>query len=140
MMRKTLFERRKGKEMHASGSWRVTATEQKLINAVAVFFTISVIAVLVSAFVQKKWFLIASIICCAVAFVSMFVVLFGLVIRKSRQQPMETHYYDVDYRYNGFNGETDDKTREISKEEFVHGTEDGGEKVTEQQNCRDIRR
>ena len=51
---------------------------------------------------------------------------------------METHYYDVDYRYNGFNGETDDKTREISKEEFVHGTEDGGEKVTEQHNCTGI--
>ena len=35
---------------------------------------------------------------------------------------METHYYDVDYRYNGITGETEDKTLEISKDEFLHGT------------------
>ena len=118
-MKKTLYERQKGKQMHAAGTWKVSAAEQKLVNAVAVFFAVSVIAVLVSAFLQKKWFLIVSVICCAVAFILMFVVLFGLVIRKSRQQPMETHYYDVDYRYNAFSGETDDETREISKEEFM---------------------
>lgn len=127
-MRKTLYSRQKGKQMHASGSWKVTKGEQKLVNAVAVFFAISVIAVLASAFVQKRWFLIASIVCCAVAFISMFVVLFGLVFRKSRLQPMETHYYDVDYRYNALKGETDDDTREISKEEFFHGSSDGKKK------------
>ena len=118
-MRKTLYTRQKGKQMHASGSWKTTSGERKLVNAVAVFFLISVIAVLVSPLVQKRWFLIASVVCCAVAFISMFVVLFGIVFRKSRQQPMETHYYDVDYQYNALKGETDDRTREISKEEFM---------------------
>jgi len=119
-MRKTLYTRQKGKQMHASGSWKVTQGEQNLLNAVAVFFGVSVIAVLISPFVHKRWFLIAAVVCCVVAFISMFAVLFGLVLRKSRQQPMETHYYDVDYRYNALKGETDDQTREISKEEFMH--------------------
>ena len=122
-MRKTLYEYQKGKQMHASGSWRVTSAERRLINAVAVFFAASVIAVLVSVFVHRKWFLIASIICCAISFVLMFAVLFGLVFKKSRKEPMEAHYYDVDYRYDGISGETEDATVEISKDEFLHGKE-----------------
>ena len=127
-MRKTLYERQKGKQMHASGSWSVSASERRLINAVAVFFVASVIAVLVSAFLQKRWFLIVSVCCCAASFIAIFAVLFGPVFKKSRQQPMETHYYDVDYRYNALNEETKDNTREISKEEFLHGKETGKEK------------
>ena len=122
-MRKTLYEYQKGKQMHASGSWSVTSAERRLINAVAVFFTVSVIAVLVSGFVHRRWFLITSVICCAISFVLMFVVLFGLVFKKSRKEPMEAHYYDVDYRYNGISGETKDKTVEISKNEFLYGKE-----------------
>ena len=122
-MRKTLYEYQKGKQIHASGSWSVTSAERRLINAVAVFFAASVIAVLVSVFVHRRWFLIASIICCAVSFVLIFVVLFGLVFKKSRKEPMEAHYYDVDYRYNGISGETKDKTAEISKDEFLYGKE-----------------
>ena len=119
-MKKTLFEFRKGKQMQASGSWRVTSGERRLINAVSVFFTVSVIAVLISAFARKGWFLAVSIVCCAVSFILMFVVMFGLVFKKARKEPMETHYYDVDYRYNGITGETEDKTVEISKDEFLH--------------------
>lgn len=106
--------------MHASGSWKVTRGEQRIVNAVSVFFAVSVIAVLAAPLVQKKWFLILSVVCCAVAFISLFVVLFGIVIRKHRQEPMETHYYEVDYKYDGIIGETDDKTREITKEEFLY--------------------
>ena len=122
-MRKTLYERQKGKQMHASGSWSVTSVERKLINAVAFFFAISVIAVLVSGFVHRRWFLIASIISCAISFIMMFVVLFGLVFKKSREKPMETHYYDVDFKYNGITGQTEDQTTEISKDAFLHGKE-----------------
>ena len=122
-MKKRLYERRKGKQMHASGTWTVTSAERRLINAVGVFFAVSVIAVIISALVQKLWFVIASVVCCAVSFVLMFVVLFGLVFKKSREEPMETHYYDVDYTYNGITGRTEDKTLEISKEEFFHGKE-----------------
>ncbi len=120
-MRKILYERQKGKQMHASGSWSVTPGEQKLIHAVGAFFAISVIAVIAGSFVGKRWFLTAAIICCAISFISMFAVLFGLVFKKSRQQPMETHYYDVDYKYNAITNETTDHTREITGEEFFHG-------------------
>ena len=122
-MRKTIYERRKGKQMHASESWSVTSAERRLINAVAIFFAASVIAVLVSGFVHKGWFLTASIICCATSFILMFAVLFVLVFKKSREKPMETHYYDVDYRYNGITGQTGDRTMEISKDEFLYGKE-----------------
>ena len=122
-MRKTLFEYRKGKEMHASGSWSTTGAERKLIHVVSAFFAVSVIAVLISPLVRKGWFSAVSIICCAVSFIGMFVVLFGLVFIKARKEPMETHYYDVDYRYNGIKGEVTDNTVEISKEEFLHGKE-----------------
>ena len=137
-MRKTLYEYRKGKQMHASGSWSVTSAERRLINAVAVFFSVSVIAVLVSGFVHRKWFLIASLICCAISFVLMFVVMFGLVFKKSRKEPMEAHYYDVDYRYDGISGETEDMTVEISKDEFLHGKENKENERTaplEQKSC-----
>ena len=112
-MKKTLYEHKKGKQMKASGSWSVTSAERRLINTVAVFFVISVIAVLASPFIHRSWFLITSIIC--------FVVLFGLVFKKSREKPMETHYYDVDYRYNGITDEKVDRKTEISKDEFLHG-------------------
>ncbi len=127
-MRKTLYERQQGKQMHATGSWSVSLAERKLINAVAVFFAASVIAVLAGAFLQKRWFLIVSVCCCAVSFLAMFAVMFDLVFKKSRQQPMETHYYDVDYRYNALGEETKDNTREISKEEFLHSKATGKEK------------
>ena len=114
-MRKTLYEHYKGKQMRASGSWSITPAQRRIINATAIFFAVSVIAVFLSVFVHKRWFLIASIVCCALSFIMMFVVLFGLVLKKSREQPMETHYYDVDYRYNGITGEVEDKTVEIPK-------------------------
>ena len=107
--------------MKASGSWSVTSAERRLINTVTVFFVISVIAVLASPFVHRSWFLIASIICCAISFILMFVVLFGLVFKKSREKPMETHYYDVDYRYNGITDKKVDRKTEISRDEFLHG-------------------
>ena len=120
-MKKTLYEHKKGKQMKASGSWSVTSAERRLINTVAVFFVISVIAALASLFLHRSLSLMTAIICCAISFILMFVVLFGLVFRKSREKPMETHYYDVDYRYNGITDEKVDRKTEISKDEFLHG-------------------
>ena len=120
-MKKTLYEHKKGKQMKASGSWSVTSAERRRINAVTIFFAVSVVAVLAGMFVRKLWVLIPAIVCCAISFILMFVVMFGMVFKKSREQPMETHYYNVDYTYNGVTGETDDKTRETSKDEFLHG-------------------
>ena len=77
-MKKTLYEHKKGKQMKASGSWSVTSAERRLINTVTVFFVISVIAVLASPFVHRSWFLIASIICCAIKGVKASMILSAL--------------------------------------------------------------
>lgn len=119
--RKTLFEMRKGSEMHASGSWKATKNEDLLIKVIGLVFSVSVIAVLLSSFLHITAVLIPSVICLAVSFAGLFVVMFGLVFIKSRKEPMEKHYYSVDHKYNGITGEPDDNTHEISKEEFFSG-------------------
>ena len=122
-MKKTLFEHWNGRQMHASGSWKTTKAEQMLIHSVGIFFVVSVIAVLVSPLIQINWFLIAYIVCCVLAFVMMFLVLFGIVFKKSKSQTFEKRYYDVDFTYNGITGKTENKFMEISKEEFLSGQE-----------------
>ena len=116
--RKTLFEFRKGREMHASGTWKATKKEDLIIKSAGLFFSLSVIAVLLSSILQIKAILIPSIICCAVSFAGLFAVMFGIVFLKARKEPMDKHYYSVDYRYNGIKDEQIDNGYEISKEEF----------------------
>ena len=116
--RKTLFEFRKGREMHAAGTWKATKKEDLIIKSAGLFFSLSVIAVLLSSILQIKAILIPAIICCAVFFVGMFAVMFGIVFLKARKEPMDKHYYSVDYRYNGIKDEQIDNGYEISKEEF----------------------
>ena len=50
--------------------------------------------------------------------VGTFISLFAIVFRKHKEEPMEAHYYDTDYKYNAFTGEEKDAGREITKEEF----------------------
>ena len=88
------------------------------------FFSVSVIAVLVSAFLHIEAILIPSILCLALSFAGMFVVLFGLVYLKSRKEPMEKHYYSVDYKYDGIKDESEDNGHEISQEEFYGKKDD----------------
>ena len=116
--RKTLFEFQKGKRMHASGSWKTTPGEDVVIKVVAVFFALSVIAELLVTILGVSSLVLPVTVCLVISFIGMFVVMFGIVFLKSRKEPMEKHYYDVDYQYNGIKEETKDNTREISEEEF----------------------
>ena len=50
--------------------------------------------------------------------VGTFVSLFAIVLHKHKQEPMEAHYYDTDYKYNAFTKEETDHSKEITKEEF----------------------
>ena len=122
--RKTLFEMKKGKQMHASGTWKTTKKEDLIIKATGLFFSVSVIAVLVSAFLHIEAILIPSILCLALSFAGMFIVLFGLVYLKSRKEPMEKQYYSVDYKYDGIKEESEDNGHEISQEEFYGKKDD----------------
>ena len=85
-MRKTLYEHRRGKQMHASGQWSLTKAEQRLIYAVGAFFAISVISVLAGAFSGKSRFLTAAIICCVISFIAIFAVMFGVVTTENIEQ------------------------------------------------------
>ena len=118
-MKKTLYERRKGKEFKASGSWKLDKREDITIKVIGMIFGAHIILALLFMFLGKK----AGIYFFVLTFVWMFVMMgymFYLVLRKHKEEPMETHYYDVDYKYDGIKNEITDNTKEISAEEF-HG-------------------
>ncbi|MCR5066514.1 MAG: hypothetical protein K6A14_00445 [Erysipelotrichaceae bacterium] len=115
---KSLYERRKGKRMEASGTWKATRQEDLLVKGVGLFFAVSVITTLIATFFRITALVTPAIICLVFSFISMFVVLFGLAYLKSREQPMEKHYYSDDYEYKGLSGEVTDNGREITREEF----------------------
>ncbi len=113
-----LFERRKGKEFHASGSWQATKGERRLIETFGYLFFFGVFIGLIMLFVHPGK--LASILMGIgiIGAIGTFISLFAIVFRKHKQEPMEAHYYDTDYKYNAFTGEETDKSREITKEEF----------------------
>ena len=117
-----LYERRKGKEYRASGSWQATKGERFLIESFGCLFFFGVFIGIIMLFIHPGK--LASIVLGIgiIGAVGTFVSLFAIVFRKHRQEPMEAHYYDVDYKYNAFTGEKTDRSREITKEEFF-GTE-----------------
>ena len=114
----------KRKQMHAQGSWKATKSEDLLVKGMAVFFAFSVIATLLSSFLGIGAMMIPSAVCLVISFIGMFIVMFGIVFMKSRKEPLEKHYYDVDCRYDGIKGEVNDKSREISKEELFGKKQD----------------
>ena len=124
-MKKTLYERRKGKEFHGSGSWKLSRKEDALIKAMGMIFAIHVILALLFMFLGKRngvFFFVMTFVWMLI----MMAYMFYLVFKKHKEEPMETHYYDVDYEYNGIKGEMTDNTKEISAEEF-HGKKDDQE-------------
>ena len=113
-----LYERRKGKEFHASGSWKATEGEKRIIESFGymAFFGILIGLIMLFIFPGK----LASIILAIgiIGAVGTFVSLFAIVLHKHKQEPMEAHYYDTDYKYNAFTKEETDHSKEITKEEF----------------------
>ncbi len=113
-----LYERRKGKEFHASGSWKATEGEKRIIESFGymAFFGIFIGLIMLFIFPGK----LASIILAIgiIGAVGTFVSLFAIVLHKHKQELMEAHYYDTDYKYNAFTKEETDRSKEITKEEF----------------------
>lgn len=113
-----LYERRKGKEFHAFGSWKATEGEKRIIESFGymAFFGIFIGLIMLFIFPGK----LASIILAIgiIGAVGTFVSLFAIVLHKHKQEPMEAHYYDTDYKYNAFTKEETDHSKEITKEEF----------------------
>ncbi len=113
-----LYERRKGKEFHASGSWKATEGEKRLIETFGCMFFFGVFIGLIMLFIQPGMFASILLGIGIIGAVGTFISLFAIVFHKQKQEPMEAHYYDVDYKYNAFTKEESDKSREITKEEF----------------------
>lgn len=113
-----LYERRKGKEFHASGSWKTTKGEKRLIETFGYMFFIGVFIGLIMLLIHPGTPAFIVLGTGIIGAVGTFISLFAVVLRKHKQEPMEAHYYDTDRTYNAFTGENIDNTREISKEEF----------------------
>ena len=113
-----LYERRKGKEFHASGSWEATKGEKRIIETFGYMFFFGVFIGLIMQFIHPGKLAIIILVTGIIGAVGTFISLFAIVFLKHKNEPMETHYYDTDYKYNAFTGEETDNTREITKEEF----------------------
>ncbi|MBR3228383.1 MAG: hypothetical protein IKF68_07565 [Erysipelotrichaceae bacterium] len=116
-MKKTLYEVKKGKQMQASGSWKVSKKEDITIKVIGSLFAIHILAAIFLAFIHSPHYVLFFIL----TFVWMFIMMgymFYVVYKKNKEKPMDIHYYDVDYKYNGIKGEVTDNTKEISEEEF----------------------
>ena len=113
-----LYERRKGKHLQASGSWQTTKSERRLIETFGYMFFFGVFIGLIMLFIfpGRLAYIIMGI--GIIGAIGTFVSLFAIVFKKHKQDPMEVHYYDTDYKYNVFTKEEEDNSKEITKEEF----------------------
>lgn len=113
-----LYQRRKGKEFHASGTWQATKGERRLIETFGYMFFFGVFIGLIMTFIHPGKLSAIILGIGIIGAIGTFISLFAIVLSKHKKEPMEAHYYDVDYKYNAFTGEETDNTREITKEEF----------------------
>ena len=120
-----VYESFKGRQMHGSKTWEATGKERRLIIAGTVGFMAMWLLAAGSFFMPISFpakfgiFFLAVIL----AIVSLGGPLFYVAFRHHKKDPVERHYYDVDYSENHLTGEGHDDTEEISKEEF-YGAED----------------
>ena len=115
-----VYERRKGKEFHASGSWHTTKGEKRLIETFGYMFFFGVFFGLILLLIHPGK--LANIILGIgiIGATGTFISLFAIAFHKNKQDPMEAHYYDTDYKYNVLTGEKTDNSKEITKEEFFN--------------------
>ena len=114
-----VYERFKGKQFSASGTWETTKGERRLIEGFGYLFFFGVFLGIIMIFIHpgKLAFIILAL--GIIGAIGTFVSLFAIVFKKHKEQPMETHYYDSDYKYNALTKEEVDNTKEITKEEFL---------------------
>ncbi len=113
-----LYERRKGKEFHASGSWKATKGEKILVEIFGGMFFFGIFIGLFMLLIHPGTLAFIVLGVGVIGAIGVFVSLFAIVLHKHKEQSMETHYYNTDYQYNAFKGQVTDNTREITKEEF----------------------
>ena len=117
-----VYDSYKGKQMQGSKSWKMTRKEEITIKVLAavfaamVFLAFLMFFLLVSPGLKILFFILA--IFSGIG--GMGGYLFYVAFRHNKEDPMEMHYYDVDYKQNYLTREGYDNTKEISKEEFYN--------------------
>lgn len=124
-----IYQRFKGKSLHGSKTWKLTEKERKNFNLVViVFIALVFLGFALPFFSLPPWItfiLFFVLVILAVGIPWLYMI--KLFRKYNKQDPMEIHYYDVDYKDNRLTGESYDQTKEITKEEFFGKTELSGE-------------
>lgn len=117
-----VYEKFKGKQMHGSKTWQATEKEQKNVKILGAAFTALVILALVSPLlpVSSGTRVMLFVLAIAVGIIGMGGYLFYIAFRHHKEEPIDIHYYEVDYEKNHLTGKNRDDTKEISKEEFYN--------------------
>ena len=124
-----VYESFKGKQAHGSKTWKASDKEKRTVNILAIVFVAMVILALISFIlpIPFRFRILVFILAILIGIGGMGGYLFYIAYRHHKEDPVEMHYYDVDYRQNHITGKGYDNTMEISKEDF-HGNNTKKEK------------
>ena len=116
----TVYEKYNGKVAEGHGEWEASKGEKTAMVIVMAVVLLVVASAFVIYFLPVS--LLIKIISFIMAGVLFFVIIAGfllvVILRHTKKDPGEMHYYDVDYEANHINGKGYDNTKEITKEEF----------------------
>ena len=116
-----LYKRFKGKEAHGRKTWQVSDQENKTIKMLAIVFMVMVIIALVSFMlpIPIGWRILLFILATVSGIGGLGGYLFYVAYSHHQEDPVDMHYYDVDYKRNYITGSGHTNIREIDKEEFL---------------------
>ena len=117
-----VYEKFKGKQMHGSGTWQATQKEQKTVKVLGLAFTVPTLLAMISPLlpVSSGIRVMLFVLAIVVGIGGMGGYLFYIAYRHHKEEPVDIHYYDVDYENNHLTGKHRDNTKEISKDEFYN--------------------
>ena len=102
---------------------------KRTVNILAIVFVAMVILAFISFIlpIPFRFRILVFILAILIGIGGMGGYLFYIAYRHHKEDPIEMHYYNVDYRQNHITGKGYDNTMEISKEDF-HGNNTKKEK------------
>ena len=108
--------------MHGSKTWQATEKEQRTVKFLGAAFVVLTLLALVSPLlpVSAEVRAVLFILSITVGIGGMGGYLFYMVYRHHKEDPIEMHYYDVDYEKNLLTGKNRDDSKEIRKDEFYN--------------------
>ena len=117
-----VYERYKGKQMHGRKTWQAREKEQRTVKFLGAAFVVLTLLALVSPLlpVSAEVRAVLFILSITVGIGGMGGYLFYMVYRHHKEDPIEMHYYDVDYEKNLLTGKNRDDSKEIRKDEFYN--------------------